>query len=294
MIDHHALKAWDIPGTEHTYTADDTMRYALALGIGHDPMDRRALRYVNDTVAGTPIALPTQAVVLAYPGSWMRNPATGIDYAQIVHGEESLVVHAPLPAAGTVRSRHRVISVVDKGAGRGAVITYEKQLLEQPGDRLLVTIRHTTFARGNGGYSARDGVTDAAPPPPAPVPTRAPDRQCEVATLPQQALLYRLCADRNPLHSDPDVARAAGFERPILHGLCTYGIAGRALLQLWADDEPARLRALSVRFTAPVIPGDTLRIESYREGAEIRFRARVAGSGRTVLDFGRAVIDPLT
>ncbi len=291
MIDYHRLKSRLFPDIEHRFTADDTMRYALALGLGEDPTDEAQLRFVNDTLPGLPLALPTLAVTLGFPGSWMQDPDTGIDFSKIVHGEELLTMHRPLPAAGAVVSRHRVTHIVDKGPGRGATVTYDKDVFDQVTGQHLATVTHTTFARGDGGFSAGGGITDVAPPAPAPVPTRAPDRDCEIRTLPQQALLYRLCADRNPLHSQPSVARAAGFERPILHGLCTYGIAGRVLLAHWAGHDPARLKSLFARFSAPVYPGETLLFEMYREGSAVLFRARVKERDKTVLDFGRAEIE---
>lgn len=135
------------------------------------------------------------------------------------------------------------------------------------------------------------GSSDEAAPPPAPLPSRSPDGTVEMETLPQQALLYRLCADRNPLHSDPATARAAGFDRPILHGLCTYALAGRAVLSQWCDHDPRRLKRLFARFSAPVFPGETLQFQMYREGDAVQFRALAIERGKTVLDFGRAEIE---
>jgi acyl dehydratase len=290
MIDYHTLRNWHFPVIEHHYTVDDTMRYALTLGFGEDPTDARQLKFVNDVQSGTPVALPTMAVILGFPGSWMQDPATGIDFKKIVHGEETLVLHQPLPASGTVIAHHRVVHITDKGPGRGATITYDKDLVDKVTGQRLATITHTTFARGNGGFSEADGRHDDAAPAPRPVPQRAPDRVCDIATLPQQALLYRLSADRNPLHSDPDAARAAGFDRPILHGLCSYGIAGRALVAHWCGHDPARLTRLFTRFSAPVYPGEMLRFEMYRESDAILFRATVPQRQVTVLDCGLAEI----
>lgn len=291
MIDYFKLHDWRFPLIEHAYTADDSMRYALALGFGEDPTDERQLQFVNDVLPGLPLALPTMAVVLGYPGSWMAAPETGIDFSKIVHGEETLVLHRPLPAAGTVVARHRVVRIVDKGPERGATITYDKELFDKASELPLATVTHMTFARGDGGFSVAGGVSDEALPSPPPIPSRVPDRTVKIGTLPQQALLYRLCADRNPLHSDPSTARAAGFERPILHGLCTYGLAGRALLSEWCDHDPRRLRSLFARFSAPVYPGETLQFEMYRESDAVLFRARVKERDKTVLDFGRAEIE---
>ena len=293
MIDVHRLKAWHFDEVVQRYDADDVMRYALALGLGGDPTDARQLRFVSDAAA-PPLALPTLAVVLGFPGSWMRDAATGIDFARIVHGEERVVWHRPLAPAGTVRARHRVTRVVDKGPGRGAVVTYDKTLHDaEDGDALLATVTHTTFARGDGGFATAQAPGDPAPPAPAPLPEGAPHAAVDIPTLPQQALLYRLCGDRNPLHADPATARAAGFERPILHGLCTWGMAGHALLAQCAGSDPTRLRSLSARFSAPVFPGETLRLELFHDGAEVRFRVRAPARDRVVLDHGHAVFaDP--
>lgn len=291
MIDPVALKAWPFADIVHRYTAADAMRYALALGVGGDPTDARQLQFVNDTAAGAPLALPTLAVVLGFPGSWMQDPATGIDFTQIVHGEEKVVWHRPLPTAGTVVARHRVTRIVDKGPGRGATITYDKDLFDHANGEALATVTHTTFARGNGGFAAGAVPRDAAAPAPVSVPLGTPDIVADISTLPQQALLYRLCADRNPLHSDPQTARAAGFDRPILHGLCTWGIAGHALLAHCAGSDPVRLRSLYARFSAPVFPGETLRMEMYRKGRDVRFRVRVPARDRVVLDHGHAVVE---
>ncbi len=290
MLDYLAVKNWQFPDSERRYSADDSMLYALAVGVGMDPMDERQLAFVNDTAPGMPLAMPTLSVILGFAGSWMREPRTGIDYSMIVHGEERIEMHKPLAACGTVVAKHRVMHVVDKGPGKGATVTYDKQLFDKESGERLATVTHTTFCRGEGGFSARDGKTDASPPSPPKVPEREPDLVCELPTLPQQALLYRLLADRNPLHSDPAVAKKAGFERPILHGLGTYGIACHALLKSCCGYDPKRLVGLFTRFSAPVYPGETLRFELYREGSQVAFRARVKERDKVVLDYGRAEI----
>ena len=290
MIDYHTLKGWSFPTIEHTYTADDSMFYALAVGLGADPMDERQLAFVNDTAPGMPLVLPTMAVILGYPGPWMRDSRTGIDFGRVVHGEESIVLLNPLKASGTIVSRHRVTHVVDKGAGKGAIVIYDKELLDKATGEKLASVTQTTFCRGDGGFSMANGLTDTSPQSPPKVPQREPDLVCELRTLPQQALLYRLCADRNPLHSEPAAARKAGFDRPILHGLSTYGVAGHALLVSCCDYDPTRLKRLFARFSAPVLPGETIRVEIYHDGAEIAFRARVKERDKVVLDYGRAEI----
>lgn len=291
MIDYHRLMAWEFTETVHRYRAEDTMLYALALGVGRDPVDSRQLRFVEDSGEGRLQALPTMAVVLGFPGSWMADPATGIDFAQTVHGEEAVEWHAVLPPQGCVRSSHRVLSVVDKGPGRGALIRYEKRLIDADSGTHYATVVHTSFARADGGFATPAVPGDAASPTPTPVPEGEPETTIDLPTLPQQALLYRLLADRNPLHSDPVVAWQAGYPQPILHGLCTWGMAGHALLAHYGGSEPRRLRSLYARFSAPVMPGETLRLQSWRRDGAVRFRMRAVERDRTVLDHGLARID---
>lgn len=292
MIDPDKLMNWQFPLVEHTYTADDTILYALAVGMGADPMDERQLPFVTECRPGGAAVLPTMAVVLGFPGSWMADPATGIDFARIVHGEEQIFLHAPLPASGTVRASHKVVEIVDKGAGKGATITYDKYVHDAATGTLLATVRHKTFARGDGGFA------QPAPPPAEPiaplaaVPAREPDGTLAMATLPQQALLYRLCADRNPLHCLPEAARDVGYPMPILHGLCTYGMACHALLARYADYDPARLQAFSARFSAPVFPGETLVAEFFEETDRIAFQVRAAQRDVIVLSHGSATLHP--
>ena len=290
MIDADRLLAWEFPDIACRYTVDDTMLYALATGVGADPTDARQLRFVDDTGPDPTLALPTMAVVIGFPGSWMDDPDTGIDFARIMHGEEELIMHRSLPAEGTMIARHRVTEVIDKGPGRGALITYDKELYDEAGGELVATVRHTTFARGNGGFS---GVTPASKPaaaPGSPPADRGFDRSRVVASVPQQALLYRLCADRNPLHSNPAVARKAGFDRPILHGLCSFGMAGFAIVADWCDHDPAKLASLRMRFSAPLFPGETLVVESHEADDVIHFHAKVKERDVIVLTHGRATL----
>jgi acyl dehydratase len=290
---YHALKDGAVAEVEHRYDARDTILYALGLGYGDDPVDPRQLRHVQDRGL---VALPTLATVLGYPFMWFEDPRFGLDGARIVHAGHALRVHAPLPVAGTVRGVTRATVVCDKGADRGALIVLERTLSEAAGGRLLATQAMTLMARGDGGFSAVEGNGpaggDAHRAERADLPQRAPDAVLALPTLPQAALIYRLVADPNPLHADPAFARDAGFERPILHGLCAYGMAARALARAFLDEDATRLRALALRFAAPVFPGDTLRFELWRDGAALRFRADVpARGGVVVLDQGQAEAD---
>jgi len=287
VIDYATLKNWKFPVIEQIYTEKDTMLYALALGLGVDPTDERHLRFVYEKDL---LALPTMAVVLGYPGFWMKDPATGIDWVRLLHGEQRLTLHAPLPPQGAVTGRSRVKSVIDKGADKGAIVVTERALSDRDSGRPLATIEQVSFLRGNGGYSESGQPSDSLEAYPSLIGDGPPDCVRDVLTRPDMALLYRLCADDNPLHADPAIARSAGFDRPILHGLATYGVACHAVLDDWCESDPGRLRRFNVRFTAPVYPGETLRIESWRGNGEVGFRARAVERDVMVLNNGYAEI----
>lgn len=282
-IDYDKIKNWPVPEVEQNYTEKDSILYALGVGFGHDPTDEAQLQFVYEKKLK---AVPTMPVVLGYPGFWPKDPASGIDWVKIVHGEQSLVIHQPIPAAGTIIGRTRIKALVDKGKDKGALLIQERSIIDKASGALLATLEHTTFCRGDGGF----GKGDAAPPPPPAVPEGKPDASCDLPTLPQAALIYRLCADNNPLHADPAVARAAGFPRPILHGLCSYGVAGHAILKTYCAYDPAKLKGLSLRFSAPVFPGETIRTEMWQRGDTILFRSRVVERNVVVLNNGVASI----
>jgi acyl dehydratase len=291
MIDPDALMRWPLPPTTQAYTERDTILYALGLGAAQDGSPSpQVLRQVWEDAPGGLVALPTMAVVLATGPFWMQDPATGIDWRRILHGEQGLVLHRPLPAAATVVGEHRIDALVDKGADKGAIMLLSRRLYEQASGDLLATVSSSVFMRGDGGF----GGSPEGAPRPHPVPAdRAPDHVVDLATGPGQAALYRLSGDLNPLHIDPAVARAAGFERPILHGLCTYGVAARALLQALCGDDTTRLTRFDVRFASPVFPGETVRTEVWQEGpGRAAFRARVLERDVVVLNNGLAEFTP--
>ncbi|MBX6426575.1 MAG: MaoC family dehydratase N-terminal domain-containing protein [Variibacter sp.] len=279
-IDYDRLMALDIPPVEQSYTVRDTILYALGLGLGRDPLDDAELSFVYEKRLK---ALPTMCCVLAN-SSWIRELDTGIDWVRVVHGEQMFRLHRPLPPAGRVTSKTRIVDVVDKGAGKGAVIFSERTLTDMDSGETLATLMHTIFCRGDGGFGGP--ARRSAPPPPH--PERPPDIVCDRPTRPETALIYRLSGDYNPLHADPAVARAAGYARPILHGLATFGIAGYALLKSLCGGDPAGLVGMSGRFSAPVFPGETIRTEIWRDGAGASFRARVVERDAIVLTNGRA------
>jgi acyl dehydratase len=259
---------------EFVYDDRFTMLYALGLGCGVDDADLRFV-YEHDLHV-----LPTMAVLMGGPAGDFIDKG-GIDTAMIVHGEQRLTVHRPLPPAGRMTVTARCLGVVDKGAAKGAVVHVESTVTGSDGT-LHATAIMSLFCRGDGGF----GGPGEDPMTLAPVPERAPDREVAIPTLPQQAAIYRLSGDRNPLHIDPVFAQRVGFPSPILHGLCTYGIAGRAILRACAGGDPARVASLDARFSSPVYPGETVTTRIRRDGLAVAFECVVAERGVTVIKNG--------
>ena len=287
-IDYKKLLNWPFKDVEQVYTARDTMLYALGLGLGADPLDRTQLKYTYEDGL---VALPTMAVVLASPGFWVKDPASGVDWKKVLHGEQDLVIHKPLPASGTVIGRTRIDEIIDKGAGKGAIAYSTREIREKATGTLIAEVKSTGFWRGDGGFSGGFGGPTTPTPKPPSIPERAPDLVADLKTLPQAALIYRLSGDYNPLHADPEVAKSAGFDRPILHGLCTYGVAGWALLTHACGCDANRLKRMSVRFSSPVYPGETVRTEIWREdNGRHAFRARAVERDVVVLNNGLAEV----
>lgn len=288
MIDYEKTRAWRSADVRHAYTAKDSILYALGVGIGADALDPKSLRF---TYEKNLVALPTMAAVLASPGSWMRERTElGIDFLKLMHGEQGVTLHAPLPAAATLIGRSRVTRIVDKGEGRGAVLHVEKTLSDEASGELIATAEQVLFLRGDGGFSKNGGGDEAAPALPT-TPQTASDLSVDLPTRPDAALLYRLSGDFNPLHVDPDVAAKAGFPKPILHGLATYGAACHGIVKSFCDYDPARLKSIRARLSSPVYPGETIRLDCWR-GADgvIAFRGRVVERDLVVLTNGRATL----
>lgn len=271
-----------------SYGDKDVMLYALGIGLGADPMNETELAFVYEK--GLKV-VPTAATVLEGRGTSEPLPTpeghrrSDPDYLMLVHGEQKVELHRPLPVAATFTTESRVIGAYDKGKDKGAVLVSEVIWRDAAGEK-IATQTASLFYRGDGGFG---GPSDGAPEPHA-VPTRAPDRSVDISTREDQALLYRLNGDRNPLHSDPDVARAAGFQRPILHGLCTYGVTCRAVLQAMVDYDADQILSHQARFSAPVIPGDTVTVDLWRDGKVISFEARVKAREVTVMRNGKTVL----
>lgn len=280
-INYDALINTRIPEVEQHLAKRDTLLYALGVGLGADPCDEQQLKFVYEQNL---VALPTMAIVLAYPGPWHAETDTGITRSHVVHGEQGFTIHEPLPVEGTVVGLTEVTSIIDKGKDKGALIMTKTTVRDKASQDVVCTLTSTTFCRADGGFGGPSGpVRD-----PHMLPERSPDLTCDLPTLPQAALIYRLSGDYNPLHADPGYAKKAGFKAPILHGRCTFSVAGHALLKTCCGYDPAKLKSMEGRFSSPVYPGETIRTEMWVDGPIVSFRSSVPERGVTVLNNGRA------
>lgn len=270
------------PEQRVAYTRRDTMLYGLGVAACQDPLDEAQLRFVYE---GALQALPSMASVLAHPGFWIKEPELEVDWVKLVHAEQSLTLAIPLPPAGEVIGNYRITGVLDKGPQTGALMYFEKTLHGADGT-FLGAVNSTYFLRGDGGCGNwGERGKEFEPPPPYPA-----TGSLNVPTLPIAALIYRLSGDYNPLHADPAVARQAGFDKPILHGLCTYGIACQSLVHALCSGDAARLRGLGARFTKPVFSGETIRTEYWTAGGAVKFRSLSVERNEVVLDRGYAIL----
>ncbi|GGM88906.1 dehydrogenase [Thermopolyspora flexuosa] len=277
---NHDLVGVESEPVERSWTSTDALLYAVGVGAGLDDPTAE-LAFTTENSEGVPQqVLPTFAVLLAQGG---RSGRLGdFDPAMLVHAEQAFELHRPLPPAGTVRVTSKVTGIYDKGSG--ALVVSESLAVDPESGEPMITSRSSVFIRGEGGFGG-----DRGPRSEWRVPERKPDHVVTYRTRPEQALIYRLSGDRNPLHSDPAFAARAGFPRPILHGLCTYGFTGRALLHTVAGSDPARFAAMSGRFSAPVFPGDALTVSMWVDGEQVWFRT-AKDDGTVVIDRGEARI----
>jgi acyl dehydratase len=262
---------------EHSWDSKDCILYALGVGAGVDD-----LAFTTENTMDVPQqVLPTMAVVLGVGGMGAFGRIGTFNPAMLVHGEQAITVHRPIPTQGTVSTVGTITGIYDKG--KGAVVVSESVSTDVSSGEPLFTNTMSAFIRGEGGWGG-----DRGPSGPRNVaPERDPDHTVELQTSVDQALLYRLSGDRNPLHSDPKFAAMGGFDRPILHGLCTYGFTGRALLASLCDGDPARFSSMEGRFSSPVFPGEALTVRIWRTGdGEAVFQTQ-GGDGRVVLDAGK-------
>jgi acyl dehydratase len=283
-LNYERLMAYRPADIAVNYGERECILYALGIGLGMDPMDTGALKFVYER-AGLQ-AFPTMAVVLGWPGR-LTDPAFGVDERLVVAGDLKVVLHRPLPAEARLVSRPRIKEVIDKGPGNAAIILNTRDLLAGDGTP-VATVDSSTFARRHGGFGGK--VTETPVPPP--VPQTPPAKICDLPTPPNLALLYRLNGDENPLHADPERAKIAGFDRPILHGAASFGLAAHAVLRTLADYRPECLASIEARFSKPVFPGETIRTEMWpeKEGGGVSFQCRVVGRDDIVLSNGLAIL----
>jgi acyl dehydratase len=268
-------------GDEFSYGDRETMLYALGIGFMRDPLNEAELPFVYENGLRT---VPTMATVITAGQSMIGR--SGVNFLMVVHGEQRLTVHKPLPPYADIVADDRVVGAFDKGKDKGALIVTEKIIREKKSGDKLCTLSSTTFARGDGGFG---GPKEGAPEP-HPLPTRKPDSVHEADTRSDQAFLYALSGDRNPLHRDPRVAQMAGFPRPILHGLCTYGTACRSVISTVCNYDPTKIVGFDVRFSAPVFPGETIVTEMWVDGAIVSFRSRLKERDVVCLNNGKCTL----
>lgn len=272
-----------IADTIQTYDWRDAALYALGTGAGSDPLDPATLGLVSSLDLHV---LPSFASVLGYETFWAADPRAGIDVTRVLHGEQSLRMFHPLPATAMVVRQTRITDVVDRGADKGAFVRVLEAIVDQSTGDPLAEMTSTVICRGEGGLGGT--ATSDVLPSSDPLPDRAPDLIVAIPGLPQQALLYRLSGDLNPLHSDPEIARQAGFERPVLHGLASFGTACRVVVEQLCAGDPSAFRAMQARFSRPLFPGEDTELAIWRDSAtQVRFRLNAVQRGVTVLDQGR-------
>ena len=279
-INYDEVKQLEATGLPFSYRERETMLYALGIGFGRDPLNAAELPFVYENGLRT---VPTLCTVVSWGSAIIGK--TGINYLYVLHGEQRLTVHRPMPVAAEILADERITGVYDKGE-KGAILLIEKTLRLKDSGEKLCTLTATTVARGDGGFG---GPKEGAPEP-HPLPSRAPDLVHDCDTRPDQAFLYALSGDRNPLHRDPKVAKLAGFPRPILHGLCTYGTACRAIISTVCQYDADRIAGFDARFSAPVFPGETVVTEMWVDGRVVSFRSKVKERDLVVINNGKCTL----
>ena len=280
-LNYDRLMSLKRSGDRFSYSDRETMLYAIGVGMSRDPYDENELAYTFEKQKLKTIA--SMATVL------QRVPLLkdcGYDYTKVVHGEQRLLLEKPLEPEAEISVDSRVLSAFDKGTGKGAIINTELVAKDAKTGEKLYTLVSTTFARGDGGFGGPAGSGLE----PHVIPDRKPDLTAAAETRLDQALLYRLNGDRNPLHADPELAKRVGFPVPILHGLCTYGTACRTILREVAKYDHTRIRGFDVRFSSPVYPGETILTDMWVDGAVVSFRCRLKEREVTVINNGKCTL----
>ena len=282
-LDYESLMATSIVDMPFSYRDTETMLYALSIGFGRDPLDANELPYVSET-SGLIKTVPSLATVLIPD---MFPPDLGWDYSQVLHAEQRLQLFRPLPPEADLLIDKRIVDVFDRGPKLGAMVLFEAEARLARDATVLFTLSNTIIARGDGGFGGSNGKG----PAPHRVPRREADLSCELQSRRDQALLYRLTGDRNPLHADPMAAAAVGFEKPILHGLCTYGIACHAIMKTICNYDHTLITGLDARFSSPVQPGDTIRTDMWQDGNVVSFQCTATERGQVVLKNGKCTLN---
>ncbi|SEI11921.1 MaoC/PaaZ C-terminal domain-containing protein [Paracoccus alkenifer] len=282
ILDH------DFPAGRQTYGPKDCILYALGTGFGRDPLDPELLRYVYERDLQVS---PTFATVLGENTDWSSDPRLGLTISGLLHGEEHLTLHRPLPVLAEIRCETRFSEVFDLGADRGALLVMDRRIETRAGE-LLAELRRIEFARADGGFGGpAPGQGRIELPSLADMPHRAPDRQVTLDIDPATPLIYRLSGDMVAIHVDPEAARRAGFGRPILHGLSTFGFCCQAVLGVAGNYDSTRLARIGARFTAPVFGGDRLLVKLWIDGPQVRFQAEVPDRDVVVIRGGYAELN---
>ena len=276
---------------EGGYNDRDTLLYAVAIGMSKDPLDEKELEYTCESVGQR--VVPPAATVLSRgrrpvsPDAPARTPGltSKMNFTMLLHGEQRLAVHQPLPQSAETLVTNRTTGVYDKGEGKGALVTTETDVNLKDGTPLF-TLGSPMFYRGDGGFG---GTAEGAPEPHV-LPERKPDVTCEMPQREDQAMVYALCGDRNPLHRDPGFAKRAGFDKPILHGLCSYGISCHGVLKAMLDYDETQVAGFDVRFSTPVYPGETQVLEAWRDDNVVSFRVRIKERDVISINNGKCTI----
>ena len=275
-INYDEIMSMTSENVEISYSDKDSILYSLGVGLGNDPMNMAELKYVYEN---SQVALPSMATNFQYHSPLLLK--ANINFILVVHGEQKLSFSNPLPVSGDFISNAKVIGCYDKGAGKGAIIDVETTINLKKDNTEICKLVSTTFARGDGGFGGPE-----SPKSEIFKIEGDPDFVHEIKTKPDQALIFRLSGDYNPLHSDPNFAKTAGFEKPILHGMCTYGIACRSLVESICEGDAKRLKKFDCRFSSPVYPGETIVTEMWKNGSKVYYQSKVKERDKIVIKNG--------
>ena len=275
-INYDEIMSMTSENVEISYSDKDSILYSLGVGLGNDPMNMAELKYVYEN---SQVALPSMATNFQYHSPLLLK--ANINFILVVHGEQKLSFSNPLPVSGNFISNAKVIGCYDKGAGKGAIIDVETTINLKRDNTEICKLVSTTFARGDGGFGGPE-----SPKSEIFRPEGDPDFVHAIKTKPDQALIFRLSGDYNPLHSDPNFAKTAGFEKPILHGMCTYGIACRSLVESVCEGDAKRLKKFDCRFSSPVYPGETIVTEMWKNGSKVYYQSKVKERDKIVIKNG--------